>query len=313
MTTAQKCAEAVRLMRSREKKNGYTQGTDREYFFGKPEGTNPGYSDCSSSVRLAIKRAAGISIGSNTSAQVDNARKGIGVIIERPTGIYFDESKLKPGDALYWKGNKAHTEQVGHVELYTGPNECYGHGSGMGPSRHNLKSYCAGRTGDKKALMAVRWIKDDGTTATPPKLGDKPLVKGVRGEDVKEMQALLLRLGENLPKYGADGDFGSETVAAVQNYQKRVGLAQTGDADLTTIMYLQALVTAPPTSAPKQQVKVSGGQAYIRIGPGANYKELGVAGNGSTWEFSGQLADGWVGVKHNDRDAWISSKYAEVM
>ena len=312
MTTSEQREETVRQIRSREKRNNYTQGRPC-FFYGKPEGTNPGYGDCSGSVREIILRVTGMDIGSNTSAQVDNALKGKGVIVERPAGNYFDESKLQPGDCLYFKGNPAHTLSVGHVEMYTGKNECYGHGGGVGPTKKNLKVYCAGRTGAKKALMAVRWIRDDGSTAPLPKLGDRPLVKGCKGEDVKEMQNILLRLGYSLPRYGADGDYGSETAAAVRNYQMKEGLAQTGNAELTTIKAIRDSASGKPVAPAMQIVKVSGGQAWIRSGPGTNHKGLDVAVNGSAWDFSGQIADGWVGVRYDGCEAWISAKYAEVL
>jgi hypothetical protein len=44
-----------------------------------------------------------------------------------------------------------------------------------------------------------------------------PLKKGSRGSKVKEVQEALLKYDSKiLPKYGADSDYGSETVAAVQ-------------------------------------------------------------------------------------------------
>lgn len=50
-------------------------------------------------------------------------------------------------------------------------------------------------------------------------LGDRTLRRGDVGEDVRELQLALLSLGYSLPKYGADGDYGSETVRAVQAFQ----------------------------------------------------------------------------------------------
>ena len=55
------------------------------------------------------------------------------------------QEKLLPGDCLYFKGNKSHFKDVGHVEMYTGPNECWGHGSGTGPTKKDLRDYCRRR------------------------------------------------------------------------------------------------------------------------------------------------------------------------
>ena len=58
---------------------------------------------------------------------------------------------------------------------------------------------------------------------------DRPtLRRGARGEAVREMQKLLLSAGEALPRYGADGAFGNETIAAVKSFQRKNGLAVDG-------------------------------------------------------------------------------------
>lgn len=59
---------------------------------------------------------------------------------------------------------------------------------------------------------------------------DKPLVKkGAKGAIVREVQNLLLSHGFKLPRYGADGDFGSETEGAVEAFQRSRGLSPDGD------------------------------------------------------------------------------------
>lgn len=54
------------------------------------------------------------------------------------------------------------------------------------------------------------------------------LKKGYKGSDVQYMQTLLMKAGEPLPKYGADGDFGSETLKAVKDFQQKHGLVVDG-------------------------------------------------------------------------------------
>lgn len=65
-------------------------------------------------------------------------------------------------------------------------------------------------------------------TYKPPvveRVDDFPLKKGSKGENVRRLQeALIAKYGsQTLPKYGADGDFGSETVNAL----KKLGLPTT--------------------------------------------------------------------------------------
>ena len=54
------------------------------------------------------------------------------------------------------------------------------------------------------------------------------LRKGAKGEFVAAMQQALLRAGFPLPKYGADGKFGKETLSAVKAFQKANGLQADG-------------------------------------------------------------------------------------
>lgn len=80
-----------------------------------------------------------------------------------------------------------------------------------------------------------------------PELGDRTLAKGCTGADVKALQEALMALGYSLPKYGADGDFGKETLAAVKQFQSDHGLEETGVFDTSA---LKALKDA---QAPKQE------------------------------------------------------------
>ena len=59
--------------------------------------------------------------------------------------------------------------------------------------------------------------------AVPPTLR-----KGAKGENVRRMQETLVAAGFVLPKYGVDGSFGWETLAALKAYQKSRGLKVDG-------------------------------------------------------------------------------------
>ncbi len=216
-------------MKSRKGLNKYTNSSDRKFFFGKPDNeagntTQKGFSDCSSACRAAIQAASGINIGSNTHHQLLNRANG--EIVDATDGYQPDESKLMPGDLLYFKGNKYHILDVGHVEMYVGKDTIYGHGSGTGPRRAGMKAYCASRaTPTKRYFMAIRWIPTEGYPI---------LTVGAKGEYVVKMQQFLIEAGYPLPKYGADGAFGSETKASLMAFQKDAGLPETGICDQTT-------------------------------------------------------------------------------
>ena len=303
-------------MKSRVRKNSYTQGGNRKYFFGKPDNipgntTQSGYSDCSSAVMKAIQAAAGINIGSNTSAQVTNRAKGL--IVDQTDGYYPDESKLLPGDCLYFKGNENHALDVGHVEMYTGPNECYGHGSGTGPNKHNLKDYCKSRaTSNKRYFMAIRWIQDDGNPE-----GRRELKRGMIGADVTEMQGILVQLGYSLGSYGIDGDFGGDTEDAVKAFQVNNYLPETGVVDAATWAKLDLLVgnksdTEGEVTQPEDigTLAVRNGTWNIRTGPGTEYAIVKTTHAGD--KLAPANPDGWVPIKLNGKVCWISPKALEV-
>lgn len=70
---------------------------------------------------------------------------------------------------------------------------------------------------------------------------------GDKGTAVKEMQELLLKWNPDcLPECGADGDFGSETKAAVKAFQKEFKLTANGVYDDATKAALVAFVTPAP-------------------------------------------------------------------
>ena len=64
------------------------------------------------------------------------------------------------------------------------------------------------------------------------------LQKGDEGVQVKNMQLMLKAKGYSLPKYGADGDYGAETVSAVKKFQKANGLTADGVAGAKTLTAL---------------------------------------------------------------------------
>ena len=49
--------------------------------------------------------------------------------------------------------------------------------------------------------------------------GTRVLLQGMKGEDVRYMQTILINLGYDLGKWGADGEFGKQTSKAVKKFQ----------------------------------------------------------------------------------------------
>lgn len=312
-TPAEQRATAVSLMTSRKAMNDYTQGSKRTYFFGYPDNqvgntTQEGYSDCSSAVRAAIKAATGIDIGSNTSAQINNRNKK-GIIVHQTDGYYPDESKLLPGDCIYFKGNKSHPLDVGHVEMYIGNGQCCGHGSGTGPKIRNMRDYCKDRaTASRRYFMAIRWIKDDGATEN----GEVILSYGSEGEDVRILQMNLIALGYDLGSYGADGDFGPATRDALIAFQENVRINPTGVYDAETQQRMTAALNAVgDTDEPEETlplpiidgVTIKDGTWNVRTGPGTEFPAAGIVRGGERYEKVD--LDNWIPIIYNGEVRFI--------
>lgn len=89
---------------------------------------------------------------------------------------------------------------------------------------------------DRDGVWIESWLQEmleaaasSGGNATEEASLDYPTVRfGSQGDTVKIMQNYLVALGEELPKYGVDGYFGSETQAAVKSFQTKNGLSVDG-------------------------------------------------------------------------------------
>ena len=308
--------KAVDLMTSRKGLNSYTQGGNRVYFFGKPDNkpgntTQKGYSDCSSAVRAAIKAATGIDIGSNTSAQINNRNKK-GIVVHTTDGYFPDESKLLPGDCLYFKGNSSHPLDVGHVEMYIGNGKCCGHGSGTGPKVRNMRDYCQSRASKtRRYFMAIRWIKDKNGVPDEP----GTLREGMYdNKDVQLMQKNLISLGFDLGADGADGDFGRKTAEAVKSFQENNGLAASGVADPETLAKIQQQLeglsdpeeSVLPSIPTLNAVTIASGSWNVRTGPGSEFASAGIVHGGDKLEKID--LENWVPVLHNGEVRFIGPK-----
>lgn len=170
-------------------------------------------------------------------------------------------------------------------------------------------------------IQYVNNIKTDTTIST---LGSRTLRKGMTGEDVKELQNYILKLypGKVLTKYGADGEYGSETVSAVKKFQKANGLEDDGIYGTKTHKKLMDVLN--PKSVPKEEdtpenggaeetrkVLIKGGNCFVRTGPGVNHVKLGTAYAGNTFVYAGETyGNGWIRINYKDMVGWVSGKYA---
>lgn len=182
MTIQEKRQAIVNNVISREGKNQYTQGSKRLE-------VESGYSDCSSLTWWAHKKALSIDIGDDTVAQVLSKNMQTAAVTVKD-GIP-DESALRLGDLLFFRGtdtSRSAAGYVGHVETYVGGGETSGHGSGIGPTRKNMKEYCAKRQGTSvpspihnRGLICVRRAVPDDGSGTEPAPTLTPAEKQIQG------------------------------------------------------------------------------------------------------------------------------------
>lgn len=147
-------------------------------------------------------------------------------------------------------------------------------------------------------------------------LGSRVLKNGSEGNDVKEMQTGLIRLGYDLGHWGADGDFGDCTELAVKKFQKDHGITDSGKFDAATLKAYEAALVAldSPVENPRI-VKIVGGQCYVRTAPDKETgKVLGVAKEGTEHQFGGNIAEnGWLLIAFKNTNGWVSDKYGKLV
>ena len=90
-----------------------------------------------------------------------------------------------------------------------------------------------------KGITPGSYVKPD-PVAPSAEVGLPTLKKGDKGSHVSLLQTKLLNRGYQLPKYGADGSFGNETMAAVKQFQQDNGLAADGIVGPNTWSMLEA-------------------------------------------------------------------------
>lgn len=170
--------------------------------------------------------------------------------------------------------------------------------------------------GHHAAINITRGSKVQGSDPAPqnPALGDRVLKNGCKGEDVKELQTALMKLGYNLGKWGCDGDFGDQTEMAVRAFQTQQGLTVDGQVGAKTIAALKAALAAhdKPVDNPAYVV-IEHGNCYVREEPYVGADIMGVALEGTKYAYEGKTSeDGWLAISYKDRQGWVSGKYGRL-
>ena len=178
--------------------------------------------DCSGLFAWAFKKLGGyIYHGSNTIWDKYCTSKG-----ELIKGKRDDGKDLKPGTAIFTHNKK--TGKRGHIGLYIGDGwviEASGTINGVIKSKITISKWV-----EWGELKGVNYGNAPADVITDPEehMTYGTIRKGDKGPVVRFAQELLIKKGYSLPKYGADGDFGNETLSAVKAFQKANGLTADG-------------------------------------------------------------------------------------
>lgn len=170
-----------------------------------------------------------------------------------------------------------------------------------------------------------------GETCDPTPQG---LSRGDHGSAVTAMQQALLAWDPKcLPKWGADGDFGSETEKAVMAFQKAMGLPETGVYDEATRKALTDKPAPPVDDDGTDDSELSDGPVkpleptwryieilpiHVRSAPGDKYMSLGTVQPGYRLPYQGEthMDDSgvdWYLVEYDGQNGWVSGKYSEIV
>ena len=170
------------------------------------------------------------------------------------------------------------------------------------------------KTKGHTAVVLTNGDRYDGEVEEPSiPLGSRILRDGSEGKDVEDLQRRLKAAGYDPGE--VDGEYGPNTEAAVRALQKDAGILVDGEFGPDSLKALTALEVdddEETESTPSTgNVLISGGDAYIRTGPGTQYDAAGVAENGDKLVYANE--DNWVPVLVNGRILWVSGKYAKVV
>lgn len=170
------------------------------------------------------------------------------------------------------------------------------------------------KTKGHTVVVLTNGSKYDGEVEEPSvPLGARILKNGSEGKDVEDLQRRLKAVGYDPGEI--DGEYGPNTASAVKALQKDSHILVDGEFGPDSLKALEALEVdddAPETEdrPTTGNVTISGGDAWLRTGPGTQYDKAGVAKSGDKLVYANE--DNWVPVLAGGRLLWVSGKYAKV-
>lgn len=239
------------------------------------------------------------------------APKGAGIIPEK---------YRVPGAAVFWSDSSA--SSIHHVAYLWKPIS-EGHPEGdwylieaRGVMYGVVSSKLLSRKPNFWGLMTKYYDYENAVSAPVElKLGDRILRNGCEGNDVKELQTDLLRLGYDCGKWGADGDFGDATEMAVRAFQRDHDLEMDGEFGPKSLAAMEKALAALEAPAENPHyVIIKGGNCYVRDDSNTSGDIRGVAHEGAKLPYLGETSEnGWLKVTYKDELGWVSGKYGKLV
>lgn len=237
----------------------YAQDLDRTNWYNGPKN---GFAWCDVFVDWLFYKSFGDPLGREMICQPTGSA-GAGCLYSvqyyQGAGRWFQIPDV--GDQIFFTYSPGEYSHTGIVESVQNGivTTIEGNTSDQVARRHytNGSSNIAGYGRPRWELAAGAQPGPDPTpTPTPSPSGgfDRILKKGMRGDDVRRMQEMLIQLGygQLLQPDGADGDFGNNTYNAVVQFQMANGLYVDGEAGPDTLGKMIELTKAETKPAEPQ-------------------------------------------------------------
>lgn len=331
-----KTEKAIRWMEDAASDNSH--GYDQTYRWGEK-----GDYDCSSAVYTTWENA-GIPVKTYSFQKYGCAYTGVMKSVFIHYGFKDITSKINLATGAGLQRGDILLNEKHHVAMYCGNgleveasiNE-NGRATGGKPGDQTGREFLIRSYRNYPWNVVLRYT--EAADGNPPVTTKNYLAMGDKGDAVKTMQTMLIKLGYSCGKYGADGEYGSGTLTAVKKFQRNNGLVADGlygkasKAKLTALYNakLKAESTVKP-SVPSNTGKVAAAQSFsksiagtykvkasdglnMRYKPGNTSKSnlILTIPNGKSVSNYGYytVVNGvkWYLVAYNENTGYVSSKY----
>ena len=263
--------------------------------------------DCNGLAEGLYRDYTGVSIDTQARYNYQNwcSPKGDGAI---------PPARRVPGAAVFWGSSASKIHHVAFLEAPVDPEDPQGDWTlieARGVMTGVVRTRLSARQPDFWGWM-TRYFDYPEAGVQPT---DRTLQNGMSGSDVRALQTDLIRLGYDLGRWGADGDFGDATEQAVRKFQSEHGLEADGEVGEATRAALEAALSKldKPTPNPGR-VRIFGGNCYVRSAPDTHAKKLGVACDGQVFDYAGHTDEnGWLEIRYGGGAGWVSQRYAQLI